>query len=291
MLYSVAYLTLSSLAGLGLLGYATARFPASQGADGFTQALVAGALLAYLVAARCAAHASSEHRRSTEVRRALQTGAASGVAIAAAAVVGHSLEVFAPLHPPIPAVLGVGMWGLMFLLLGGAAAQTYRRRKSVVLGVLSSTWAASISSVTTVVYAFVVGLMFMSRMEQVLSGAFAVSGMTDGRAFVVRNMIDGAFSHLLIAPAVAVLAGAASLVAYTLFKSISRVAAGTLAGCALVVAAAGIAFLRFASSLERSARPVFVMVGLLLLGLGLTSLSALFAVIRRAAGAHQHTSP
>jgi hypothetical protein len=33
------------------------------------------------------------------------------------------------------------------------------------------------------------------------------SGQTDGRAFVIRNMLDGASSHLLIAPAVASLAG------------------------------------------------------------------------------------
>ena len=63
---------------------------------------------------------------------------------------------------------------------------------------------------TTVVFAFVIGLVFMARMQEILAGSFALSGMTDGRAFVIRNMLDGASSHLLIAPAVAVFAGSAS---------------------------------------------------------------------------------
>jgi hypothetical protein len=125
------------------------------------------------------------------------------VVLGAAAISGHTLEVFATLHPPIPAVLGVGMWGLMFLVLGGTSAETYRREESIALGILSSVWGALISAVTTVVFAFLVGWLFMARMQHMLAGAFALSGMTDGRAFVIRNMLDGASSHLLIAPAVA----------------------------------------------------------------------------------------
>jgi len=57
-----------------------------------------------------------------------------------------------------------------------------------------------------------------------------------------------------------------------------------LAVCALIVLVGGVGSLRFASTLERSARPPFVMIGLLSLGLGFTSASALFEVIRDSKG-------
>jgi uncharacterized membrane protein len=270
------YLSGASLAGLVLLGYEILRFPASLGRGGFTQAVVTGAaLLGYLVTSRYATRSSSAADRS-----ALRSGAGVGVVLGAAAILGHTLEVFATLRPPIPAVLGVGMWGLMFLVLGGTSAETYRREESIALGILSSVWGALISAVTTVVFAFLVGLLFMARMQRVLAGAFPLSGMTDGRAFVIRNMLDGASSHLLIAPAVAILAGSASVTTCFLLKSVGRRTAAALAACALTVLVGGATSLRFASSLERSARPPFVMLGLFGLGVALTSAGPLFAAIR-----------
>ena len=196
----------ASLAGLALLGYETLRFPASLGRGGFTRAVVtSAALLAYLVTSRYATRVSSAAAGArSEAEPALVWCSGRRPFLA-------TLEVFATLHPPVPAVLGVGMWGLMFLVLGATSAETYRREESIALGILSSVWGALISAVTTVVFAFLVGLLFMARMQQVLAGAFTLSGMTDGRAFVIRNMLDGASSHLLIAPAVAVLAGSASV--------------------------------------------------------------------------------
>jgi len=274
------YLSGASLAGLGLLGYETLRFPASLGSDGFPRAVATGAAFLFcLLASRYAARVTSAAARS-----ALRSGAAAGVVLGTAAILGHTLEVFAALHPPIPAVLGVGMWGLMFLVLGGTSAATYRRLESGALGILSSVWGAMISAVTTVVFAFLVGLSFMARMQQVLAGAFSASGMTDGRAFVIRNMLDGASSHLLIAPAVAALAGSASVATCFLLKPVGRRTAAALAACALAVLVGGVTSLRYASSLERSARPPYVMLGLLGLGVALTSAWPLVAAMRGSRG-------
>ena len=270
------YLWVSSLAALVLLTGGIWLFPASLVSGGLGRAITAGgALLASVGASRWAARSTSDR-----VRRALESGARVGAVLGAAAIIGHTLEVFATLQPPIPAILGVATWGLMFLLWGWAGADTYSRDESIVLGIMSSIWAALISSVTTVVFAFIVGLSLMARMQHVLAGALAASGMTDGRAFVIRNMLDGASSHLLIAPAVAVFAGAASGVGCAALKSVGRRTAMALAVCALTILVGGVGALRFASSLERSARPPFVMIGLLSLGVSLTSVSALFAVTR-----------
>src|SRR5262249_27924252 len=159
---------------------------------------------------------------SERVQSALQRGAIFGVVLGAAAIIGHTLEVFATLSPPIPAILGVGSWGLMFLLLGLASARTWHREKSIALGIVSSACGALISAALTVVFAFTVGLLFMPQMQRVLAGPFALSGMADPRAFVIRNMLDGASTHLLIAPAVAVLVGTASRLASIALKLIRR---------------------------------------------------------------------
>jgi len=235
----------------------------------------AGALLLYAAPSQWIKRSPSD-----QIRSAFRRGISFGAVLGAAALVGHTFEVFAALVPPLPAILGVGMWGLMFLLFGLASAETYRREESIALGIAASIWAALISAVITIVFAFTVGLLFMPQMQRVLAGAFAVSGMKDERAFVIRNMLDGASTHLLIAPAVAVLAGAASGIACYVLKPIRRPTAAALALCAVLVFAGGVGALRFASSLERSARPPFVMLGLLSLGVTLTSAGPVFAAIR-----------
>ncbi len=209
---------------------------------------------------------------SPAVQRALNGGRGAGLALAAAAVIGHTLEIFAALPPPWPAVLGVGMWGLMFLLLGAAAAATSARESSIALGVASSIRAVFISASTTVSFALAIGLLFMSTMERVFHAS---------ASDVVRNMLDGAMSHLLLAPVVAVAAGAASGIVYLLVKSVSAGTAAALTVLAACVSLGGTGSLRFASTLQRSARPPYVMAGLLSLGIGLTSAAALFAVLRR----------
>jgi len=126
------YLSVSILAGIALLGYATVRFPESLAAGGLTKALVSGgALLAYAVASEWARRSPSP-----AVQSALRSGARAGVVLGVAALIGHTLEVFAALQSPVPAILGVGMWALMFLLLGVASAETYRREASMTLAIM-----------------------------------------------------------------------------------------------------------------------------------------------------------
>jgi hypothetical protein len=239
--------------------------------------LSVGALLVYVAVSHWAKRSPSQ-----QVQSALHRGAAFGAPLAIAALISHTLEVFAALQSPMPAILGVGMWGLRFLLLGLASTGTCRHQESMVLGIVSSVWGSLIFAAATVVFALTVGLLFMSRMERDMVGAFTVSGMTDAPAFVVRNMLDGASSHLLMAPVVAVATGSASSVSYFLLKSVSRRTAMTLAIGATVALVGGVGALRFASSLERSERPPFVMLGLISFGLALASAGPVFAVIRDA---------
>jgi len=257
-----------AVVGILLLGYSTWFFPSSLASGGALRAAVsATALLTY-----CVAFLGLSRSRSLSVQPAIEIGRSAGIALGSAAVAGHTLEVFAGLRPPVPAILGVAMWGLMFLLLGAAAADTCRRERSIITGVVSSMWGALTSASITVVFALSVGLLFMSRMEKLLRVT---------PASVVRNMLDGATSHLMLAPVVAVAAAIASGVAYSVVKSVSSRTAAGLSVAAVLVSVGGLNALRFASTLQRSARPPYVMLGVIALGIGLTSAAALFTASRR----------
>jgi len=69
-----------------------------------------------------------------------------------------------------------------------------------------------------------------------------------------------------------------------LLKPVGRRTAAALAACALAVLVGGVTSLRYASSLERSARPPYVMLGLLGLGVALTSAWPLVAAMRGSRG-------
>ena len=65
-------------------------------------------------------------------------GVKFGMLLSGFMAISHSLEVFANLQPPLPAVRGVAMWALMFLVCSAASAVTYDRAKAVSLGIGAS---------------------------------------------------------------------------------------------------------------------------------------------------------
>jgi hypothetical protein len=269
-------LLLATTVALALLVYGALRFPASVADGGSVSAFVAcAALLSYAAASRWGRRSSSD-----AARIALGAGAQAGVLLGAAAATNHYLEIFATLPPPLPTVLGAGMWGLMFLLYGGVSAATYHRVASLGLGVLASVWASLFSTVMTVAFAVSISFLFLPHMRTLLAGAFATSGMADPNAFVVRHLFDAASEHLLIAPVVALVSGTASGLASWILQRVPRGTAVALAVLALLLVAAGAGALGFASSLERHARPPFIMFGLSSLFVTLTAAYPLLLAIR-----------
>jgi hypothetical protein len=168
----------------------------------------------------------------------------------------------------------------MFLCFGVASSVTHKEFNSVGLGVVASLWSALISTVISVVFAFSLGLLFMPHMQLVLRVPFLASGMTDPGAFVIRNMFDSAAVHLLAAPAVSTVVGGAGGFASAMFRALSRRTQMTLASVGLLLFVAAVASIRFASSLNRPARPPFIMFGLISLGVVLASAYPLVTAIR-----------
>jgi hypothetical protein len=277
---TLASFTLLGLgATLGLLLWGILRHPASVGRDG---ALGAGALIvgltSYVLITRWA-----QRRHHAAADGALATGAHIGRWLGAVALVGHTLEVLADLPSGVMATLGVGTWGLMFLLFSAAGSVTYRRSGSPLLAIVASTWAAIVSTTMTVAFGFAVSLMFMPRMRAILHDHYAGSGMTDVSAFVVRSTIMAATLHVWAAPVIGAAFGGAGAITAGLLKNISRNKATALAVVAVALILGGVASIRAASRLHRSRRPPFVMAGLGALGLALVAAHPLCVAVRRSA--------
>ncbi len=254
------------------------RHPASVSQGGLPSFLATtGALLAY------GGVALWNRRPSDAVRVALGQGARVGLLLGAIAVVNHSFEIFGSLDSSWSAVLGVSAWGLMFLSFGGTGSATYHRTGSLRLAVLSSVWCALVSAVLSLVYGYATGLLFMPHMQHILRGVFAQSGMTDPQAFVVRNTLDSGASHALLAPVVAAAFGLAGGLARAMLGSVRRGVAMALGGFAILLAGAGLAAIRFASSLNRPDRPPYIMFGLFALGVTMACAHPVLTAIRRRA--------
>jgi hypothetical protein len=137
--------------------------------------------------------------------------------------------------------------------------------------------------VATLIFGFALGVLFMPYMQQILAGDYAQSGMSDPRAFVIRNTLDSASTHLLLAPLLAGLFGLIGGYACSRLHSLQRSAAMVLAGLETGLLIGGLTALRIATALARPERPPFVMMGLLALGIAMACAHPVVSAIRRPA--------
>jgi hypothetical protein len=271
-----------TLAGIGvalaLVIIGVVRYPASLETGMSSFLTSSAALLAYAALAVLA-----RRSLSSSLKLALAQGAVVGCLLGIIALVNLLLEHFAPLGPRFGAALGVGMWGAMFLAFGGVGSATYGKVGSVALAAVSSVWSAIVSTVITVICGFLLNLLLMPRMQQILAPAFAQSGMNDPEAFVIRNTLNAASSHLLIAPLVALFFGFAGGLACSIIGTVRRSLVIAAAASALPLIIAGLFSIRFASMIPRAERPPFIMFGLLALGVALSCAHPVVTAIRRPA--------
>ncbi len=264
---------------LGLMLYSILAYPSSIQGVGLTSFLfLLVGLLAYV-----AAIVWSWKQTQVSVQTALSLGARFGAILACGSWANMALEHFAPLDAVGSMARGVGMWALMFVVFGAAGSATYQRSRSLGLAVLSSVWSALISTVATLLFGFALGALFMPHMQQILAGAYAHSGMSDPRAFVIRNTVYSASTHLLLAPLLAVVFGIIGGYACACLGMLRPAAAKVIRCLEVGVLFVGIAALRYASLLARSDRPPFVMTGLLALGIAMACAHPVFTAIRRPA--------
>ena len=222
-------------------------------------------------------------QRLTKVGIALSVGAAVGLALGAAHVANHVIESFVPLRGRMaPLVLGAGHMLLTLALFCVAGSVAWARTRSVGLAVVGGVWCAMLAVVMALAFAFASNLAFEVRAVLRLKDAFLASGMSDPGAFMVRNSFEAASEALVAMPALAILPSLAGGLANAWMSGRSRRTAFAAAVLMPVVFAAGALSLWYADSLERAARPPFVMTGLLLAGLSLAGVHPTWSALRRA---------
>jgi hypothetical protein len=263
-----------AIGGLALVLYGAIRFPASVSAAWIPFVMSIVGLLAYLVVGVLA------RRASIPIQSVLRLGGVVGLALAAAGVVNHTLEIAVQLPSALGAVLGPGMWGLMFLGFSIACSATVGRSGSLGIGLLSSAWCGLVYAGVLVVFALAVGFAFMPHMVHSLAGLYAASGMSDPEAFVTRHLVTNASSHIFIAPTIALVIGAVGGLACLLLRSVRRRTAIALSGASVILFVAGAMSIHVAESLPRAQRPPFIQFGLAALAITLASAHPLLVAVR-----------
>jgi hypothetical protein len=134
------------------------------------------------------------------------------------------------------------------------------------LGVIAGLWCGSVAVLMLLSFAFALNLAFEAHAAWWLQVPFAASGTSDAGAFVVRNSLEAA-SEILVRMPIAALVLAFSgavLNAWLMNRSRRLVVLAAWFTPFLLMAAAGA--LWYADSLDRAARPPFVMAGVLTAG-------------------------
>jgi hypothetical protein len=222
-------------------------------------------------------------KSSLSTQLALAQTVKIGIYLGIISLVSLILEHFAAANSSFNAVRGVSMWGLMFFSFGAAGSVAYQKVGSLGLAVVSSIWSSLVSLIFMLAGGFLLALLLMPRMVQILNPLYAQSGMTNPQAFVIANTLGASTMHLLLVPVVAAIFGLIGGCASLILSRIRQRVAILLGIFEFVFFIGGLASIRLASSLERAARPPYIMLGLLALGLTLACAYPILTVIRRPA--------
>jgi hypothetical protein len=279
---------LGSLLVLLLIVVSVGRHPSSLGSGLFIMDIT-------LVSGYGAFSAWVYRRRRPEEREALTAGARTGLILGAIFIANHAIESFAPVgNRTVQLARGAGAVLLMLALFGAAGSAAWERTRSVMLAVLAGLWCASIAIVVALTFALTLNLTFEMHTASRLYVPFIASGMNDAGAFVVRNSLQAASEMLVRMPIAALVLSFIGSLSNAWITARPRSLVVLAAWFTPFVFVAGAIFLWYANSLERAARPPFVMAGVLTAGMALCGAhpiwSTLFRRRRELPGGQSHCS-
>jgi hypothetical protein len=222
-------------------------------------------------------------QRNAGVNASLKVGAVVGFVLGITHIVHHAVEFFVPLGGrTAPLLLGAGHMLLVFALFCAAGSAAWERTESVGLAMVAGIWAALLSVLIVIAFGLSSNLLFASRALIRLQEAFQGSGMSDAGAFVVRNGLEAASESLLRLPILGLILSLAGALANAWLSRCGRRGVVLVAWVTPFLFAAAALLLWYADSLERAARPPFIMTGLLLAAVSLSSAHSVWSVLRRA---------
>ncbi len=154
--------------------------------------------------------------------------------------------------------------------MAGAAA--WERTGSLALAVVGGVCCAIVATLITLCFAISFNLLFAARVDWQLREAFAASGMIDRAAFRVRNILEASSEILVRMPLLAIcLAFAGAVIQAWMSRESRRTIVLATRFLTPFVFAVGAAALWHANTIERAARPPFVLSGVLLTGVALSA--------------------
>jgi len=204
-----AFLAFTPLAfvaiSLGMAAIGVARYPAffsQHGAHTFVLKPVC-ALLAYAVAIVFSARRHGPYWDSI-LRAAMVFGSLTGTIEVINVGIENSIP-FAVRGPVVP----IGFMLTTFTIWGVAGFRTARSLRSTRAGLLVAVSSAGICMLIAVAAGFIVQFLLAPPEPAYVStwAEFQRSGWTDARAFGVANTLDSGFTHLVVAPIVALFVG------------------------------------------------------------------------------------
>ncbi len=263
---------------LSLMIAGVARHPAS--IVGAGTRLLAEDLALLLAAGALAAWVWRQ--RGIDKRNALVAGGQTGLIIGMLFAVNHAIESFAPRENPIAdLVRGAGVTMIMLAMFGVAGSAAWARTRSVLWGGLAGLWCACTATLFALTCAFALNYVFEADAIARLREAFLSSGMNDAGAFVARNSLRAASEALIRMPATAVVVGFTGALANAWLSARSRRLNLAIAWFMPLVLAIGAGALWHADSLERAARPPFIVTGLIAAGVALCGAHPLWSSLMR----------
>lgn len=262
------------LVALLLIAVGVARHPASvQGAGSGLLRMDVALLLAYGIAGVWV-----WYERRPEVNLSVRIGARLGVLLGSVHVANHVVESYVPQRPFVLIITPIF---LMLALFGSAGSMAWQRTRSLGLAVIAGVWCAILGMLILICVVFSVSLAFEGRAELLMHEAFAASGMNDPGAYLVRNVLEAASEGLVRMPIFAVFLSFIGAITNAWLGRASRRTALLAACLTPFMFVVGAAALVHADSLERAARPPFVMTGVALAGLALCSAHPIWSALRR----------
>ena len=216
-----------------------------------------------------------------EMRAALIAGAQAGMLLGAVFIASHAVEFFAPAeNKTVQLIRGAGSVLLMLALFGAAGSAAWGNAH-VLHTCRPGLWCASVTLVMMLGFAFTLGLVFEGHAESLLQEPFVASGMSDPGAFLVRNSLEAA-SEVLVRMTIGALVLSVMGCLFNAWFAARPRSFALLAACiAPLLFGSGAFALWYADSLDRAARPPFVLSGVLSAGIALCVAHPIWSALRR----------
>jgi hypothetical protein len=218
------------------------------------------------------------YQSSATLNVAIRLGTMTGFLFGAVLVANHVTELLVPTRN---FSLVIGPVFLAFALLAATGSAAMERTSSLWLAAVAGVWCAMVGTLILLCVGFVLNLTCEDRCELWLRQAFAASAMKDPGGFLIRNTLEAASEGLVRMPIIALLLSliGAGVSTWMIRRARTTVVVSICSG--LLLFTVGATALSHANSLARSARPPFILGGVILTSVALSVAYPSWSAMRR----------